>query len=163
VDDHFTKIVTGGVTPCSDSVAGVEDPADERIEIARPSVVTVRLEVTDVGFSHSPVTLFARIEDEAGVDVVIADTDYEFRTGVDPFVEETYERQTGRFNELALTLRERGDINNNGLVGFGDVLAVLSAWGTTGPDVPEDLDGSGVVDFPDLLIVLSNYGATCVG
>ena len=41
-------------------------------------------------------------------------------------------------------------------VGFGDILAILSAWGNKGG--PEDLDGSGTVDFGDLLVVLSAWG-----
>ena len=50
--------------------------------------------------------------------------------------------------------RERpGD---SGVVDFGDILAILSAWGNKGG--PEDLDGSGVVDFGDLLIVLAAWG-----
>ncbi len=48
------------------------------------------------------------------------------------------------------------DLDDSGDVGFGDILAILSAWGNKGG--PEDLDGSGVVDFGDLLIVLSSWG-----
>ena len=51
------------------------------------------------------------------------------------------------------------DIDGSGGVDFGDILAILSAWGNVGG--PEDLDGSGVVDFGDLLVVLSDWGA-CV-
>ena len=49
------------------------------------------------------------------------------------------------------------DLDGNGDVDFGDILAVLSVWGDC-PGCPEDLDGSGVVDFADLLIVLSAWG-----
>ncbi len=48
------------------------------------------------------------------------------------------------------------DLDDSGDVGFGDILAILSAWGNKGG--PEDLDGSGVVDFGDLLIVLAAWG-----
>ena len=48
------------------------------------------------------------------------------------------------------------DIDGDGMVGFGDILAILSAWGNKGG--PEDLDGSGVVDFGDILIVLAAWG-----
>ena len=48
------------------------------------------------------------------------------------------------------------DLDGNGSVGFGDILAILSAWGNAGG--PEDLDGSGTVDFGDLLVVLSAWG-----
>ena len=39
----------------------------------------------------------------------------------------------------------------------GDLIAVLSAWGSAGG--PEDLDGSGTVDVADLIIVLINWGS----
>jgi len=48
------------------------------------------------------------------------------------------------------------DLDDSGAVDFGDILAILSAWGNKGG--PEDLDGSGFVDFGDLLIVLSSWG-----
>ena len=48
------------------------------------------------------------------------------------------------------------DLDGNGAVDFGDILAVLSAWGNKGG--PEDLDGSGTVDFGDLLAVLAAWG-----
>ena len=49
-----------------------------------------------------------------------------------------------------------GDVNDDGLVDFGDVLAVLSVWGTC-VDCPEDFDGNDVVDFADLLFVLNSW------
>jgi hypothetical protein len=48
------------------------------------------------------------------------------------------------------------DINGDGIVGFGDVLSALSAWGDTGGDA--DVDGDGVVAFGDVLAVLSSFG-----
>ena len=48
------------------------------------------------------------------------------------------------------------DLDNSGAVDFGDILAILSAWGNAGG--PEDLDGSGFVDFGDLLVVLGAWG-----
>jgi hypothetical protein len=50
------------------------------------------------------------------------------------------------------------DIDGSGVVGFADLLAILSAWGPCAPACPEDLDGSGVVGFGDLLLVLSAWG-----
>lgn len=49
-----------------------------------------------------------------------------------------------------------GDLDDDGDVGFDDLVLVLGAWGNTGG--PEDLDGSGTVDFDDLLIVLDAWG-----
>ncbi len=48
------------------------------------------------------------------------------------------------------------DLDDSGAVDFGDILAILSAWG--GVCAEEDLDGSGAVDFGDLLRVLGNWG-----
>ncbi len=50
-----------------------------------------------------------------------------------------------------------GDIDENGIIEFVDLLAVLEAWGPC-PDCPEDVNGSGVVDFQDLVILLSVWG-----
>jgi hypothetical protein len=49
-----------------------------------------------------------------------------------------------------------GDVDGDGIVGFLDLLAVLSQWGPC-PGCPADLDGDGTVGFLDLLIVLSNW------
>ncbi|MFK7961671.1 MAG: hypothetical protein AB8G96_14235 [Phycisphaerales bacterium] len=52
-----------------------------------------------------------------------------------------------------------GDIDRDGSVGFGDVLAVLAAFGPCGNQCEADADGNGSVGFGDLLIVLSAFGA----
>ncbi len=52
-----------------------------------------------------------------------------------------------------------GDADGSGVVDFGDVLAVLGAWGNAGG--AEDVDGSGTVDFGDLLVILGTWGQTC--
>ncbi len=48
------------------------------------------------------------------------------------------------------------DLDGSGAVDFGDILAILSAWGNKGG--PEDLDGNGIVDFGDILAVLAAWG-----
>ena len=48
------------------------------------------------------------------------------------------------------------DLDGSGAVDFGDILAVLQAWGNAGG--PEDLDQNGVVDFGDILIILAAWG-----
>ena len=48
------------------------------------------------------------------------------------------------------------DLDMSGAVDFGDILAILSAWGNKGG--PEDLDGSGFVDIGDILVVLAAWG-----
>ncbi|MHC5113168.1 MAG: hypothetical protein ACYTGP_01910 [Planctomycetota bacterium] len=51
-----------------------------------------------------------------------------------------------------------GDLDGSGAVGFGDVLAVIAAWGPCGPDCPEDMNGNGSVDFADVLMVIAAWG-----
>jgi 6-phosphogluconolactonase (cycloisomerase 2 family) len=48
-----------------------------------------------------------------------------------------------------------GDVDGDGVVGFADLLMVLSDWGRAGG--PADVDGDGIVGFRDLLIVLSSW------
>jgi len=57
-------------------------------------------------------------------------------------------------------LGTRGDVDDDGIVGFGDLLDLLTAWGDCpAPPTfcPADLDGFGQVDFGDLLILLANW------
>lgn len=46
------------------------------------------------------------------------------------------------------------DLDGDGLVGVGDLLTLLTAWG--GPEA--DLDGDGITGVGDLLTVLSAWG-----
>ena len=48
------------------------------------------------------------------------------------------------------------DVNNDGTVDVGDVLALISAWGTN--DADADINGDGVVDVADLLVVIDAWG-----
>ena len=49
------------------------------------------------------------------------------------------------------------DVDQDGSVGFADVLSLLVDWGCgTCPD--SDVDNSGFVDFSDLLAVIANWG-----
>jgi uncharacterized delta-60 repeat protein len=54
-----------------------------------------------------------------------------------------------------------GDVNGDGCVDDGDLLAVLSAFGQRGSGLAEDLNNDGVVDDADLLEVLFNFGSGC--
>lgn len=49
------------------------------------------------------------------------------------------------------------DLDNDGTVGFSDIIVFLTNYGTTSPDA--DLDGNGAVDFSDYLILLTSYGS----
>ncbi len=53
-----------------------------------------------------------------------------------------------------------GDVNGDGTVEFGDVLATVAAWGPcpAGGPCPADGSGDGTVDFDDLLAVLAAWG-----
>jgi choice-of-anchor B domain-containing protein len=50
-----------------------------------------------------------------------------------------------------------GDVDGDGFVTFGDLLAVLAAWGPCAPACPTDFDGDGVTGFLDLLVLLGNW------
>ncbi len=50
------------------------------------------------------------------------------------------------------------DLDDNGDVGFSDLLALLAAWGPCEGNCPEDLDENGDVGLSDLLILLAAWG-----
>lgn len=50
-----------------------------------------------------------------------------------------------------------GDLDGNGSVGAGDLLALLASWGPC-EGCPADFDGNGAVGAADLLILLANWG-----
>ncbi|MHC5113658.1 MAG: right-handed parallel beta-helix repeat-containing protein, partial [Planctomycetota bacterium] len=50
-----------------------------------------------------------------------------------------------------------GDLDGSGDVGFGDILAIIAAWGPC-PGCPQDLNGNGFVDFADILVVIGAWG-----
>jgi hypothetical protein len=50
-----------------------------------------------------------------------------------------------------------GDVDGDGQVAFGDLLATLSVWGPC-VDCPEDFDGDNAVTFDDLIGLLSVWG-----
>lgn len=51
-----------------------------------------------------------------------------------------------------------GDVNDDGLVDFSDLNAVLSSFGQTGAPLLGDDNADGAVDFTDLNAVLSRFG-----
>ncbi len=58
-------------------------------------------------------------------------------------------------------LMRAADIDGDGLIGVGDLIAILVDWGGIGG--PADLDASGVVAFPDLVILLIFMGTVSAG
>ncbi|MBC8309960.1 MAG: VCBS repeat-containing protein [Phycisphaerales bacterium] len=60
------------------------------------------------------------------------------------------------FNTTAVVGDCPADIDGDGSVAVGDILAIISAWGTVDPAL--DIDESGLVDVGDILAVVSNWG-----
>ena len=60
---------------------------------------------------------------------------------------------------VTVTSTVMGDLNDDGLVGVGDLLILLGAWGPCPPggDCTADLDGDGSVGVTDLLILLGAW------
>jgi len=53
-----------------------------------------------------------------------------------------------------------GDVNGDGIVGFGDLLALLDGWGpcpAPPADCPADVNGDGVIGTADLITLLANW------
>ncbi len=48
------------------------------------------------------------------------------------------------------------DLDGDGVVGFNDLILILSSWGIC-PGCPEDLNGNGEVDFNDLIQLLAAW------
>ncbi len=60
------------------------------------------------------------------------------------------------FNATEVVVNCPADIDGDGFVAVGDILAIIGAWGTVNPDF--DLDESGIVDVGDILLIVSNWG-----
>ena len=54
---------------------------------------------------------------------------------------------------------EVADIDNDGIVGTGDLLILLAQWGPCPPECFGDIDGDGMVGTTDLLMLLAAWGA----
>jgi len=50
-----------------------------------------------------------------------------------------------------------GDIDGNNVLGVGDILAVIDAWGNC-TDCAADIDGDGVVNVTEILFIVGNWG-----
>ena len=55
------------------------------------------------------------------------------------------------------------DINGDGMVDIVDLVAVGSAFGTSGDGVPADVNGDGIVDIVDLVTVGTHFGEQTSG
>ena len=54
-----------------------------------------------------------------------------------------------------------GDVNGDGAVTVGDLLAILAEFGCTS-ECTTDLNGDGSTTVADLLLLLSVFGSTCI-
>jgi hypothetical protein len=50
------------------------------------------------------------------------------------------------------------DLDGSGDAGFGDILAIIGAWGPCGASCPEDLSDNGSVDVADILVIIGAWG-----
>jgi agmatine/peptidylarginine deiminase len=50
-----------------------------------------------------------------------------------------------------------GDVNEDGVVDFADILAIVGAWGPCSAPCPPDVNGDGDVGFGDILLVIANW------
>ncbi|MDX2115028.1 MAG: hypothetical protein SFZ24_05320 [Planctomycetota bacterium] len=64
---------------------------------------------------------------------------------------------------ITVLTRNAADLNASGSVDFGDITAVLSAWGQsqTLPFSGADATGDSAVNFADITLVLSRWGQSC--
>jgi hypothetical protein len=85
--------------------------------------------------------------------------DVAFRCGLTPADDNQIEWGSGVFIAIADSVFVPGDVNGDGMVNIDDLLAVINAWGETGPpgSIAADVTGNGVVDIDDLLFVINNW------
>ena len=84
-------------------------------------------------------------------------TGFRYFVGCSGDFPECTQGNTLAWDNLIITCYE--DIDEDGSVGFGDLLNTLTAWGPCPEGCPEDLDRSGDVGFSDLLSVLTQWGS----
>ena len=51
-----------------------------------------------------------------------------------------------------------GDIDGDNMLGVGDILAIIAAWGPCS-DCLADIDGDGVVNVTEILYIVGNWGS----
>lgn len=65
-----------------------------------------------------------------------------------------------RIYEASCPPRSTADLDGDGVVGFGDLIVLLGAWGDcAGAPCAADLDGDGVVGLGDLIALLADWSA----
>jgi len=65
---------------------------------------------------------------------------------------------SGFVNGVQLRRLTNADLDDDGIVGVDDFLAMLAGWGPCPEPCPPDLDADGTVDITDVLILLGEWG-----
>jgi hypothetical protein len=65
---------------------------------------------------------------------------------------------SGFLNGVQLRRLTNADLDQDGVVGLDDFLAMLAGWGPCPEPCPADLDADGTVDITDVLILLGDWG-----
>jgi hypothetical protein len=65
---------------------------------------------------------------------------------------------SGFLNGVQLRRLTTADLDDDGMVGVDDFLAMLAGWGPCPEPCPPDLDDDGTVDITDVLILLGEWG-----
>ena len=71
-----------------------------------------------------------------------------------------YLMSTGSIDYNVAVAGPAGDVNNDGVVNFSDLLIVAQNYGKPGTFGDGDFNGDGIVNFADLLSLAQNYGQT---
>lgn len=69
----------------------------------------------------------------------------------------SYEAQSGSVHVIERTGPSSPDLDADGSVGIGDLLAILAAWGPCAGSCAADLDGDCLVGLGDLILVLAGW------
>lgn len=72
-----------------------------------------------------------------------------------PILQKTF--APAQWNVQRIEVSCPADLDGDGNIGVGDLLALLGQWGTD-PRRPPDFDGNGNVGVSDLLVLLANWG-----
>ncbi|MAT81367.1 MAG: hypothetical protein CMJ29_06940 [Phycisphaerae bacterium] len=120
---------------------------------------------TDVQFNDEGDLL---VFSEAGMDTYVRELDWKLAGDADPLFasRSVMSRNRTNFNpeihgdESWRTVRDNapaGDLDNDGVVGIDDLLALLAVFGDN--DGEGDLDGDGITGVDDILVLLGNWSS----
>ena len=134
-------------------VSLIGDGSGERelLLIRNDTVSTVVLSAGDAFNSGAePILVNHGDIDQDGLNDVVSVTD------LSPLVGQNTPAVTVSFNNTAVVVVCPADLDGNGFIAVGDILTLISAWGSTNPTL--DINESGFVDVGDILMVVSSWG-----